>query len=314
MSNESLRPKIVIILGPTGTGKTELSLALAPGLHAEIISADSMQVYRYMDIGTAKPSPEERRRVKHHLIDVVDPDGDFNAALFVEKADEIIHRLHREGRTVLVVGGTGLYIRALTGGLIEGPGPDREFRRRLREDLERFGAAYLHARLKERDRAAASRIGVNDSVRIIRALEVLERGGVPISRRQGEHGFRENRYDFLKIGLQIPRQELYERINRRCKEMIEKGIVDEVRHLLERGYGESTKALQSLGYKYILGHIRCGLTLEEALLLMQRDTRNFAKRQITWFRAEKDIEWYDPRDRESIRERVEAFLTPRLRP
>lgn len=304
----------MIILGPTGTGKTDLSLDLAPELHAEIISADSMQVYRYMDIGTAKPSLEERSRVKHHLIDVVDPDGDFNAARFVEKADEIIRRLHREGRTALVVGGTGLYIRALTGGLIEGPGPDRELRSRLREDLERFGAAHLHARLKERDRAAAGRIGLNDSVRIIRALEVLEGGGVPISKRQEEHGFRENRYDFLKIGLQLPRQDLYERINRRCEEMIAQGIVDEVRHLLERGYGESAKALQSLGYRHILGHIRGRLTLEEALILMQRDTRNFAKRQITWFRAEKDIEWFDPRDREPIRQRVRAFLDARLHP
>jgi tRNA dimethylallyltransferase len=268
-----------------------------------------MQVYRFMDIGTAKPSPEERKRLRHHLIDIVNPDEDFNAALFAEKAGEIIRCLHREGKAVLVVGGTGLYIRALTGGLIEGPGPDPELRRRLREELEKYGTAHLHERLKGRDSAAASRIGVNDAVRIIRALEVLEGGGESISKRQQTHGFRENRYDFLKIGLQLPRQELYDRINRRCEEMIERGIVGEVQRLLERGYGEREAALQSLGYKYIIGHIRGQLTLEEALRLMQRDTRNFAKRQMTWFRAEKDIEWFSPRAREAILARVRVFLS-----
>lgn len=314
MSGETLRPKIVIILGPTGTGKTDLSLTLAPELNAEIISADSMQVYRFMDIGTAKPSPEERKRVRHHLIDVVNPDEDFNAALFAEKAGAVIERLHREGRAVLVVGGTGLYIRALTGGLIEGPGPDRELRSRLRGELEKFGAAHLHERLKERDRAAASRIGVNDAVRIIRALEVIEGGGGSISERQKAHRFRERRYDFLKIGLQLPRQELYDRINRRCEEMVERGLADEVQRLLNEGYGEETPALQSLGYRHIVGYLRGRFTLEEALRLMQRDTRNFAKRQITWFKAEKDIEWFNPEARENLLARAGAFLRRRSRP
>jgi tRNA dimethylallyltransferase len=314
VSGETLRPKIVIILGPTGTGKTDLSLTLAPEIGAEIISADSMQVYRFMDIGTAKPSPEERKRVRHHLIDVVDPDENFNASLFAEKAGAVIRRLYREGRAALVVGGTGLYIRALTGGLIGGPSPDREIRRRLREELERFGAAHLHRRLKGRDEAAAARIGVNDAVRIMRALEVVEVGGEPISRRHEAHGFRENRYDCLKIGLQLPRQDLYERINRRCEEMIERGIVGEVQSLLDRGYEEKAPALQSLGYKHIIGHIRGRLTLKEALRLMQRDTRNFAKRQITWFRAEKDIEWFSPQAQEAILDRIRAFLGSRSRP
>jgi tRNA dimethylallyltransferase len=308
VAEETLRPKIVIILGPTGTGKTDLSLKLAPELDAEIISADSMQVYRFMDIGTAKPSPEERARVRHHLIDIVDPEEDFNAALFAEKAGEIIRCLGAEGKAVLVVGGTGLYIRALTGGLIEGPSPDRELRRRLREDLKKFGAAHFHERLKERDALAASRIGVNDAVRIIRALEVLERGGESISKKQEAHGFQQRQYDFLKIGLQLPRQELYDRINRRCEEMIGRGIVDEVRNLLERGYEKRARALLSLGYKHIIGHISGRLTLEEALRLMQRDTRNFAKRQITWFKAEKDIEWFSPRAEESILTRVRCFF------
>jgi tRNA dimethylallyltransferase len=302
------RPKIVIILGPTGTGKTDLSLKLAPELNAEIISADSMQVYRFMDIGTAKPSPGERARVRHHLIDIVDPDEDFNAARFAGKAGEIIRRLGTEGRAVLVVGGTGLYIRALTGGLIDGPSPDRELRRRLREDLKKYGAAHLHARLKELDATAAGRIGVNDAVRIIRALEVYERGGESISKKQETHGFQHGQYDFLKIGLQLPRQELYDRINRRCEDMIERGIVDEVRNLLSRGYEEKARALHFLGYKHIIGYIGGRLTLEEALRLMQRDTRNFAKRQITWFRAEKDIEWFSPQAEESILGRIRDFL------
>jgi len=308
VAEKTLRPKIVIILGPTGTGKTDLSLKLAPELDAEIISADSMQVYRFMDIGTAKPSPEERSRVRHHLVDIADPDEDFNAARFAEKAGEIIRRLNAEGRAVLVVGGTGLYIRALTGGLIEGPSPDRELRRRLREDLKKFGAAHLHERLKQQDELAASRIGVNDAVRTIRALEVVEQGGETISKKQEAHGFQQRQYDFLKVGLQLHRQELYDRINRRCEDMIEQGIIGEVRHLLARGYEEKARALHSLGYKHIIRYIRGELPLEEALRLMQRDTRNFAKRQITWFRAEKDIEWFSPRAEESILARVRGFL------
>lgn len=302
------RPKIVIILGATGTGKTDLSLRLAPRLDAEIISADSMQVYRFMDIGTAKPSAGERARVRHHLIDIVDPDEQFNAARFSAEAAKIIRRLSAEGRAVLVVGGTGLYIRALTGGLIEGPGPDREFRRGLREDLKKFGTARLHARLKELDAAAANRIGVNDAVRIIRALEVCERSGESISKKQETHGFMQRPYDFLKIGLQLPRQELYERIDRRCEEMIKRGIVDEVRDLLQRGYENKARALHSLGYKHIMGYIRGELSLEEALRLMQRDTRNFAKRQITWFGADDDIEWFSPNAEDSILARIRGFL------
>ena len=308
VAEEKLRPKIVIILGPTGTGKTDLSLKLAPDLDAEIISADSMQVYRFMDIGTAKPSPGDQSRVRHHLIDIVDPDEQFNAARFAGKAGEIIRRLIADGRTVLVVGGTGLYIRALTGGLIDGPSPDREYRRRQREDLKKFGAVHLHERLMELDATAARRIGVNDAMRIIRALEVYERGGESISQKQETHGFRQRCYDFLKIGLQLPRQELYDRINRRCEEMIERGIVDEVRKLLARGYEEKARALHSLGYKHIISYIRGHLPLEEALRLMQRDTRNFAKRQITWFGADDDIEWFSPRDEESILSRARGFL------
>ena len=308
VAEEKLRPKIVIILGPTGTGKTDLSLKLAPDLDAEIISADSMQVYRFMDIGTAKPSPGDQSRVRHHLIDIVDPDEQFNAARFAGKAGEIIRRLIADGRTVLVVGGTGLYIRALTGGLIDGPSPDREYRRRQREDLKKFGAVHLYERLMELDATAARRIGVNDAMRIIRALEVYERSGESISQKQETHGFRQRCYDFLKIGLQLPRQELYDRINRRCEDMIERGIVDEVRKLLARGYEEKARTLHSLGYKHIISYIRGHLPLEEALRLMQRDTRNFAKRQITWFGADDDIEWFSPRDEESILARVRGFL------
>ncbi len=305
---KTLRPKIVIILGATGTGKTDLSLRLAPPFDAEIISADSMQVYRFMDIGTAKPSAGERARVRHHLIDIVDPDEQFNAARFSAEAGKIIRRLSDEGRAILVVGGTGLYIRALTGGLIEGPDPDREFRSGLREDLKKFGAAHLHARLRELDAAAASRIGVNDAVRIIRALEVCERGGESISKKQETHGFRQRPYDFLKIGLQLPRRELYERIDRRCEEMISRGIVDEVRDLLHLGYENKARALHSLGYKHIMGYIRGDFSLEEALRLMQRDTRNFAKRQITWFGADDEIVWFSPHAEDSILARIRGFL------
>ena len=302
------RPKIVILLGPTAVGKTSLSIDLAEEAGGEVISADSMQVYRYLDIGTAKPLPEERRRVRHHLIDVVDPDGEFNASRFASLARGVILRITGEGKAVFVAGGTGLYLRALTGGIIEAPGPDPGLRQALREERERRGTACLYQRLLERDPTAAGRIGRNDAVRIIRALEVLERSGESIRKKQESHAFRQRAYDSVKIGLRLPRQELYDRINRRCAEMIERGLVAEVEGLLARGYDESLKPLQSLGYKHILAHIRGRLSLEEALGRMQRDTRNYAKRQLTWFKAEKDIEWYSPADGESIRARVREFL------
>ena len=301
------KPKIVIILGPTAVGKTDLAMDVALAFDGEIISADSMQVYRHLDIGTSKPTREERVRVPHHLIDIVDPDGEFSAALFNRQAGDIIRDLHGR-KTIIVAGGTGLYIRALTGGIIEGPGPDEGLRRTYRTRLEGEDRETLYARLEARDPEAAGRIHPNDAVRIIRALEIAELAGEPISEKQRRHGFRQLRYECLKVGLYRDRGELYRRIDSRASQMIEAGLVGETEKILGMGYSNKMKPLQSLGYKYIIRYIRKELTLEEALKLMQRDTRHYARRQMTWFRGEGDIEWFHPDETGPIRLRIERFL------
>jgi tRNA dimethylallyltransferase len=301
------KTKIVIILGPTAVGKTDLALELATDFGGEIISADSMQVYRHLDIGTSKPTREERERVSHHLIDIVNPDGEFNAALFNGLAEGIIRDRPRE-KTVFVVGGTGLYIRVLTGGIIGGPGPDEDLRKNYRDELKKDDPAALYERLRKLDSRAADRIHPHDRVRIVRALEIAELTGEPISERQGQHGFREARYDCLKIGLYRDREELYHRIDSRAGLMVEAGLVDETAKLIGMGYSENNKPLQSLGYKYFIHYIKGELTLEEALRSMQRDTRHYARRQMTWFRGEGDIEWFHPDEAGSVRERIDTFL------
>jgi tRNA dimethylallyltransferase len=304
------KPRIVIILGPTAVGKTDLALDVASAFDGEIISADSMQVYRHLDIGTSKPTREERVRVPHHLIDVVDPDGEFSAALFNRHAEGIIGDL--QGRkSIIVAGGTGLYIRALTGGIIEGPGPDEGLRKIYRTMLESEDRESLYARLEARDPEAAGRIHPNDSVRIIRALEIAELDGEPISEKQRRHGFRQVRYECLKVGLYRDRGELYRRIDSRALRMIEAGLVEETEKILAMGYNQKMKPLQSLGYKYIIRYIREELPLEEALKLMQRDTRHYARRQMTWFRGEGDIEWFHPDETEQILLRINRFFQGR---
>jgi tRNA dimethylallyltransferase len=304
------KPKIVIILGPTAVGKTDISLELASSFAGEIVSADSMQVYRHLDIGTSKPTRQERERVPHHLIDIVDPDGEFNAALFRGLADGIIGKLQGE-KAVFVVGGTGLYVRALTGGLIEGPGPDEELRKSYRDEMEREDPAALYERLRELDPRAAGRIHPHDTVRIVRALEIAELTGEPISEKQGQHGFRESRYEYLKIGLFRDREELYRRIDDRAAQMIEAGLVDETAKILGMGYSEKIRPLQSLGYRYFIQYINGRATLEEALRSMQRDTRRYARRQMTWFRGEGDIVWFHPDQTASLKERIDSFLNRR---
>ena len=304
------KPRIIIILGPTAVGKTDISLELASSFGGEIVSADSMQVYRHLDIGTSKPTREERERVPHHLIDIVDPDGKFNAALFHGLADGIIGRLQGK-KSVFVVGGTGLYVRALTGGLIEGPGPDEELRKSYRNELEREDPETLYERLRELDPRAAGRIHPHDTVRIVRALEIAELTGEPISEKQGQHGFREARYDYLKIGLYRDREELYRRIDDRAAQMVESGLVDETAKIIDMGYSDKLKPLQSLGYRYFIQYIKGEATLEEALRSMQRDTRHYARRQMTWFRGESNIVWFHPDEAASLKERIDSFFNRR---
>ena len=302
------KPRLICILGPTSVGKTGMALELAGRWGGEIVSADSMQVYRHMDIGTAKPTPEERRRIFHHLLDVVDPDEPFDASRYIELANGVIAHLQREKKPIFVVGGTGLYIRALLGGLIDGPGADEVLRRELKEEIKNFGKEHLYEILRARDGRAAAQIHPHDGVRIIRALEVLELTGRSIVEHQEEHCFREAPYEVLRIGLGLDRERLNDRIDRRTDRMIAEGFVEEVRRLLDMGYGESLKTMQSLGYRHMVSFLAGRQSLEEAVRLIKRDTRRYAKRQMTWFAADRDVVWFDPGDVEGAMDRIGMFL------
>ncbi len=304
-----MKPKIIIILGPTGVGKSEVAIEVALEVGGEIINADSQQVYRTMDIGTGKPAPEQRQKVRHYLIDIVDPDEEFNAALFRQRALKSIEEICSRGRNVILCGGTGLYIRALTHGLFIGPSKDPGIRNRIGQEVKEKGLGSLYQRLQEADPDAASSIHPNDRQRIIRALEVFAVTGKGMSQWQREHGFKENPFESLKIGLNREREELYDLINRRCEEMVSHGLADEVRGLVDRGYSLDLKPLQSVGYRHIGLYLSGAVSLEDALSLMKRDTRHLAKRQLTWFRSDKEVRWFHPeRERGEILEAVKGFL------
>jgi tRNA dimethylallyltransferase len=276
-----------LLLGPTGSGKTALSLELGERFGGEIVSCDSVAVYRGMDLGTAKPTKEERARLPHHLIDVADPDQPFTAGEYSRKARAALHEIAARGRMPIVTGGTGLYLRALTEGLFAGPERHEELRRRLQKSRERHGEAWLHRMLGRLDPASAARIHANDAAKLIRAIEVCLAARRPLSEvlaRDPLTGFR-----LLRIGLNPPRQALYDRLNRRCAEMFAAGIIEETRGLLER-YGP-VKALDSLGYRQALHVLRESWSLEEAVAAAQQGHRNYAKRQMTWFRREPDVHW-----------------------
>lgn len=301
---------MIAIVGPTATGKSSLALRLAESFGGEIISADSVQVYRGLDIGTAKPAPEERLRVRHHLIDIRDPDEEYSAARFREQAGEIIRALVGRGTLAILVGGTGLYLKALTRGLFRGPGGDPKLRLLLQKRAAGEGSEVLHKELERLDPQAASRISPRDRPRLIRALEVYRLTGKPISLFQEEHGFREAPFEVLKIGLCLDRQELHQRIERRVEEMIGQGWLEEVRNLLARGYRRELKAMQSIGYKELAAHLLGEIDFLQAVHLIKRNTRRYAKRQITWFKADPGTTWYSAgRDSFSeIRASVENFL------
>ena len=304
------KQKLIVICGPTGIGKTSAAIAVAKAFGGEIINADSMQVYRSMTIGTAKPTAQERALIPHHLVDIVDPEEDFDAARYSLEARKIANELHQRGVLPVVAGGTGLYIKAMIYGLFQTDPPDPSIRRKLRAEAEALGSADLHRRLMGIDAEAAVRIHVNDTFRIIRALETVVATGQPISEYHRLHGFRESPFRTLKIGLDMERKRLYERINRRVDAMIASGLVDEVRTLLGEGvYGE-TKAMRSLGYRHMVDFLQDRLLWDEAVRTMKRDTRRFAKRQLSWFRADREIVWCSPDEIEASYPMIEKFLGP----
>jgi len=302
------KPKLIIIGGPTGVGKTEIAIDMARRFGGEIISADSMQVYRYMDIGTAKPTEEERHLVPHHVIDVVNPDEEYNAAAFLYDAARAIEDLERRNKKSFVVGGTGLYIRILLGGLFEGPGADLQLRCLLKEKMEHFGKRYLYDELKRIDTRAARKIHPDDTVRIIRALEVYEQTGESIVSHQEKHRFSDNAYEYLKIGLMADRKTLYDKIDRRCERMIVEGLCDEVKNLLKRGYDGTLKPMKTICYKHMISHVNREIELEQALQRIARDTRHYAKRQLTWFRNDEEIKWFHPDSRDDVAAAIEHFI------
>ncbi len=302
------RPKVVVITGPTAVGKSGLALELAQLFNAEIISADSMQVYRQMDIGTAKPSKAARASVKHHLIDVVNPDEDYNVAMFTADAHAAVERIIADGKAVFIVGGTGLYIKSLLQGLFAGPGHDFVVRQRLLKEALDNGAEALFERLKDVDPKAAASIHPNNLRRVIRALEVSEVSGRPITDFQHEHGFGGEPFDDLRIALQSERDALYSAIDRRVDRMMEHGLADEARQLNAMGYAWDLKPMCGLGYKEMGEYLRSERPLDEAVELIKRNTRHYAKRQMTWFRKDASLKWFTFRQKESIIECIKRHL------
>lgn len=293
MKTDHILPKLLVICGPTASGKSELALRLARELDAEIINADSMQVYRGMDIGTAKPTLEERTAIRHHLIDVADPDRLFSAADFADAASAAITDITGRGKKVIVVGGTGLYIRALLKGLVESPSGAGEIRRELQTEAGKVGNKAMLELLRQVDPESALRIHPNNLVRIIRALEVFRLTGIPLSRYQQEHAFAGQCYRSLQIGIRVERQELYNRIEARVERMLTAGLSTEVAGLLAAGYGRELKSLRAIGYKEVAAFLFGECSMEDAAQLIKRDTRRYAKRQLTWFAADSDIIWLE---------------------
>lgn len=285
---------LLVIVGPTAAGKTDLAIQAAKALGGEIVSADSMQIYRYMNIGTAKPTLEERQGIPHHMIDIVDPDEEFNAALFQRGANAVIREIAGRGKLPILAGGTGLYVNSILYPMnFTDAVEDPEYRSYLNGLLGTRGNRYLHSLLEEVDPVTAARLHPNDSRRIIRAMEVYHVTGKTMMEYQQDFRNLEPVYDLMLYGLTMDRQRLYERINLRVDIMLDAGLVEEVRGLLEMGYTKDLVSMQGLGYKEIIPYLEGRASLEEATEILKMETRRFAKRQMTWFRRESRIHWLD---------------------
>lgn len=285
---------LIILTGPTAVGKTKASIGLAKAVGGEIISADSMQVYKEMDIGSAKIKKEEMDGVPHYLVDVLEPDEEFHVVRFQQMAKEAMKKIYANGHIPIVVGGTGFYIQALLYDIdfTENDGDD-SYRKELEEFAKLYGPEALHERLKKVDPKSAEIIHFNNVKRVIRALEFYKQSGMPISEHNETERQKESPYEFFYFVLTDAREHLYERINQRVDQMIEEGLVCEVKALKDKGYTKNMVSMQGLGYKEILDYLDGECTLEDAIYRIKRDTRHFAKRQITWFKRERDVIWID---------------------
>jgi tRNA dimethylallyltransferase len=286
-----MKPPIVIVCGPTATGKTACAIKIAKQENGEVVNADSMQVYRHLDIGTAKPTQAEQAAVPFHLVDVADPEETFSTGRFKELADKAIADITARRKLPVVAGGTGLYLKALTQGIFEGPEADQKLRARLMAEEEQTPGS-LRKKLKEIDPEKAKKLPPNDLGRIVRALEVFELTGKAMSVHQKEHAFAESPYQALWIGLSLNRELLYQRINDRVVRMMNEGWLDEVRALRDRDFDRKSAAANALGYRTLLAHLDGDCTLEQAIETIQQETRKFAKRQITWYKPNKEIHWF----------------------
>ena len=294
MNPSNKKKPMVILTGPTAVGKTALSIELAKRIHGAVISADSMQVYKHMDIGSAKIMPEEMQGIKHYLIDEFEPDEEFHVVRFVERAKHCLEEIYADGKIPIIAGGTGFYIQALLYDIdfTEQEG-DPAYRASLEQLAVKKGADYLHGMLRTVDPASADAIHANNIKRVIRALEFYHLSGSRISEHNEKERQKTSPYNFAYFVLTDDRAHLYERIDRRVDLMVEQGLVDEVRHLKDMGYHKEMVSMQGLGYKEILSYLDGEMTLEEAIYIIKRETRHFAKRQLTWFRRERDVIWFD---------------------
>ncbi len=300
-------PQVLILIGPTAIGKTALSLELASQFDCEIISVDSMQVYRHMDIGTAKATAAERALVTHHLIDVVDPDEDYDAAKFVKDATALIVEITKRGKLPLLTGGTGLYIKSLLDGIFPEAPSDQKVREELKRKLVQEGPDKLHEELVACDQMSAIRIHKNDTQRLLRALEVYTITGTPWSSHLENQKGRGLKADALQIGLTCEREKLYQRINQRCEIMLDTGLQTEVEGLLSKGYGAELKSMGSIGYRHMTQYLSGEYDKEEMQRLLARDTRRYAKRQYTWFNKNDKLIWKEVSEPEKVVKMIKAW-------
>lgn len=287
-----MKKPLIVLTGPTAVGKTKLSIALAKAVGGEIISADSMQVYKTMDIGSAKIRPEEMDGVPHYLVDVLDPSEEFHIVKFQQMAKEAMEKIYANGHIPILVGGTGFYIQAIVKDIDFTKNEENtEIRTKWEQFAKEYGAEALHEELEKIDPKSAQTIPAGNVKRVVRALEFYELSGIPISEHNEEQKAKESPYCFAYFVLNDYRELLYERIEKRIDEMLEEGLVEEVKGLKERGFTKDMVSMQGLGYKEILDYLDGNLTLEEAVYILKRDTRHFAKRQLTWFRREQEVSW-----------------------
>lgn len=308
----SKKNKLIVLTGPTAVGKTALSIQLAKRIEGEIVSADSMQVYKYMDIGSAKITREEMEGVPHHLIDVLDPDEEFHVYRFQEMAKEAIKGIYERGHLPILVGGTGFYIQALVYDIAFGEEDHSAIRERLENTAREKGSAYLYEYLEKVDPDSAKIIHPNNQKRMIRALEFYELNGTPISEHNKRERQKESPYDFCYFVLNDDRELIYQKIDQRVDEMLANGLVEEVRTLKEMGFQKDMVSMQGLGYKEILSYLDGECTLDEAVYLIKRDTRHFAKRQLTWFKRERDVIWINKKEFEYDNNKILNFMVEKF--